>query len=194
MKSIAVFCGSRMGSSNIFARQASDLGKAMAKRDITLIYGGASVGIMGTIADAVMQNGGKVIGIMPDFLEQREISHSHVSELFIVESMHERKAKMAELAEGFIALPGGPGTLEEFFEIYTWAQLGLHQKPLGILNTAGYYDPLLALFNQMLSKEFLDAKFEGLALVNQDPAELLNHMASHETPSVKSYIRDPDQT
>ncbi|BFH60005.1 LOG family protein [Paenibacillus azoreducens] len=194
MKSVAVFCGSSMGASEVYADKAKLLGKELAHRGITLVYGGSSVGIMGAVADAVLAEGGKVIGVMPGFLDKKEISHKHLTELFIVDSMHERKAKMAELAEGFMVLPGGPGTMEEFFEIYTWAQLGLHRKPLGFLNINGYYDPLLAFFQHMAREQFLHEKYLTMALVDTDPGRLLDQFAAYEPPAVKTYLKKPDQT
>ncbi|MED4041381.1 TIGR00730 family Rossman fold protein [Niallia taxi] len=139
MKKLAVFCGSSNGASKIYIESAKKLGKELAKRNISLVYGGASVGIMGAVADSVLNEGGYVIGVMPSFLDNREIAHKNLSELIIVDSMHERKAKMAALADGFIALPGGPGTMEEFFEVFTWGQLGLHKKPCGLLNINGFF-------------------------------------------------------
>lgn len=174
MKKIAVFCGSRYGISNVFKEDAEKFGKELAKRNIALVYGGSSVGIMGTVADSVLEAGGKVIGIMPAFLDKQERSHHQLSEFIVVNSMHERKAKMAELADGFIALPGGTGTLEEFFEIFTWAQIGLHHKPLGLLNIDHYYDPLVDLVNHMADMRFMDEEHRSLALVDADPAGLLN--------------------
>ncbi len=194
MKSVAVFCGSSNGAADIYVESAKKLGKELAQQKITLIYGGASVGVMGAVADAVLAEGGKVIGVIPTFLEKKEISHKHLSELMIVNSMHERKAKMAELAEGFIALPGGPGTLEEFFEIFTWAQLGLHQKPCGLLNVNNYYDPLIELFNHMTREQFLHEKYRSMALVDVDVSGLLEQFRSYEPPSVKEYITRKDQT
>ncbi|MEK5067583.1 LOG family protein [Sporosarcina sp. FSL K6-1508] len=190
MKRLAVFCGSSNGASPVYVEVAKQLGKELAKRNITLVYGGASVGVMGAVADSVLEMGGKVIGIMPDFLEKREISHNNLTELIVVDSMHERKAKMAELADGFIALPGGPGTLEEFFEIFTWAQLGLHHKPCGLLNINHYYDPLVALFNHMSDEEFLHEKYRSMALVDVEPNDLLDQFINYEPPSVKSYITE----
>lgn len=190
LKTLAVFCGSSNGASTVYVEVAKKLGEELAKRNITLVYGGASVGIMGAVAEAVLDAGGKVIGIMPSFLEQREISHNNLTELIVVDSMHERKAKMAELADGFIALPGGPGTLEEFFEIFTWAQLGLHRKPCGLLNINNYYDPLVALFNHMTEEQFLHEKYRSMALVDVDPNGLLNQFNNYEPPTVKSYITE----
>ncbi|KON70736.1 lysine decarboxylase [Peribacillus butanolivorans] len=190
MKTLAVFCGSSKGASNVYLEAAKKLGKELAKRHITLVYGGACVGIMGAVADSVLEAGGKVIGVMPSFLEKREISHKNLTELIVVDSMHERKAKMAELADGFIALPGGPGTLEEFFEIFTWAQLGLHHKPCGLLNINHYYDPLVALFNHMSDEQFLHEKYRSMALVDVEPNGLLDQFNTYEPPTVKSFITE----
>lgn len=194
MKSIAVFCGSSNGASEVYIESAKKFGKELAKRGITLVYGGASVGVMGAVADAVMEEGGKVIGVMPGFLDQREISHKNLTELIVVESMHERKAKMADLADGFVALPGGPGTLEEFFEIFTWAQLGLHQKPCGLLNINNYYDPLVELFNHMTREQFLHEKYRSMAIVETEPVQLIESFNTYEPPAVKTYINNKDQT
>ncbi|MBK5443326.1 MULTISPECIES: LOG family protein [Peribacillus] len=190
MKTLAVFCGSSKGASNVYLEAAKKLGKELAKRNITLVYGGACVGIMGAVADSVLEAGGKVIGVMPSFLEKREISHKNLTELIVVDSMHERKAKMEELADGFIALPGGPGTLEEFFEIFTWAQLGLHHKPCGLLNINHYYDPLVALFNHMSDEQFLHEKYRSMALVDVEPNGLLDQFNTYEPPTVKSFITE----
>ncbi|SMF64923.1 hypothetical protein SAMN05661091_0116 [Paenibacillus uliginis N3/975] len=193
MKRIAVFCGSSDGASPAYKEGAVQLGKELARRGITLVYGGASVGIMGTVADAVLEAGGQVIGVIPQMLEDREISHRNLTELIVVGSMHERKTKMSDLADGFIALPGGPGTLEEFFEIFTWAQLGLHQKPCGILNVNGYYDLLISFFDHMHGQQFLHEKYRSMALVDSDPAGLIEKFNTYTPPSVKTYIKE-DQT
>lgn len=190
MKKIAVFCGSSNGASIAYKEGAILLGKELARRGITLVYGGASVGIMGTVADAVLESGGQVIGVIPKMLEDREISHPNLTELIIVDSMHERKTKMAELADGFIALPGGPGTLEEFFEVFTWAQLGLHQKPCGILNINHYYDLLISLFDHMNEQQFLQDKYRSMALVDSDPADLIEKFHTYIPPTVKTYINE----
>ncbi|GIN20153.1 cytokinin riboside 5'-monophosphate phosphoribohydrolase [Siminovitchia fordii] len=193
IKSVAIFCGSRTGASDVYIEDAKAVGQELAKRNITLIYGAASVGVMGAVADSVLENGGHVVGVMPEFLKRKEIVHPGLSELIIVDSMHERKAKMADLADGFIALPGGPGTLEEFFEIYTWAQLGLHQKPCGILNINRYYDPLISLFQHMLKEKFLDEKFRHMALVDDEIDGLLNQFSTYVPPKIKTYLQE-DQT
>ncbi|MDT3762177.1 TIGR00730 family Rossman fold protein [Priestia filamentosa] len=190
MKRIAVFCGSSNGATDLYIKEAKKLGEEIARRDISLVYGGASVGVMGAVADSVLKFGGHVIGVMPTFLEEREIAHKNLSELIVVESMHERKAKMAELADGFIALPGGPGTLEEFFEIFTWAQLGLHQKPCGLLNINEYYTPLVSLFNHMTEEQFLQEKYRTMVLVDTEPQGLLDQFHTYQPPSVKTYITE----
>lgn len=188
MKRIAVFCGSSNGASQVYRDGAVLLGEELAKRGITLVYGGASVGLMGAVADAVLTNGGQVIGVIPRMLEEREIAHANLTELIIVHSMHERKAKMAELADGFIALPGGTGTLEEFIEVFTWAQLGVHQKPCGLLNINQYYDPLVSLINHMADQQFLHEQYRSMAIVASSPRELIDRFNSYEPPAVKTYI------
>lgn len=188
MRNVAVFCGSSNGKSSIYLEEAAKLGEELAKRNIGLVYGGASVGVMGAVADSVLQNGGHVTGVMPRFLEEREISHKKLSELIVVDSMHERKAKMTELADGFIMLPGGPGTLEEFFEIFTWAQLGLHQKPCGFLNINQYFKPLISLFDHMTTEGFLQDKYRGMSISAENVNELLNKFNTYEPPNIKTYI------
>ncbi len=190
MKKIAIFCGSSNGASSVYIENAKKIGKELARRNITLVYGGASVGVMGAVANSVLEENGQVIGVMPSFLEQKEISHKHLSELIIVDSMHERKARMAELADGFIALPGGPGTLEEFFEVFTWAQLGLHQKPCGLLNINHYFDPLVELFNHMSREQFLHEKYRSMAIVDIEPSRLIEKFYSYEPPSTKTYMTE----
>ncbi|MBB6673112.1 LOG family protein [Cohnella nanjingensis] len=190
MKHVAVFCGSSDGASDVYRAEARLLGAELASRGMTLVYGGASVGLMGAVADAVLEAGGRAVGVLPRFLQSREIAHKGLSELILVDTMHERKAKMAELSDGFIVLPGGPGTMEEFFEIYTWAQLGLHRKPCGILNVNGYYDPLVALFDHMAEERFLQDKHRGLALVDADASDLLDRCLAYEPPTVKTYLTE----
>ncbi|SEA00905.1 hypothetical protein SAMN05421743_102207 [Thalassobacillus cyri] len=194
MDKIAVFCGASMGASEVYAEGAKALGKELARKNITLVYGGASVGMMGTIADTVLEAGGQAIGVMPDFLDQKEHTHQHLSKLIVVDSMHERKAKMAELADGFIVMPGGAGTMEEFFEIFTWAQLGLHRKPFGLFNVNQYYEPLVALFNHMSREHFLAEKHRTMALVDSDPTGLIHQLQNYDAPSgTRTYISE-DQT
>lgn len=190
MKSIAVFCGSSEGASSIFKESAVKLGQELAKRQITLIYGGANVGLMGAVADAVLEQGGQVIGVLPLFLQDREIAHKGLTELIMVDSMHERKAKMAELADGFIALPGGPGTMEEYFEIFTWGQLGLHNKPCGLLNISQYFDPLLSMFDVMESERFMQPKYRSMVITDNTPEGILNQFSTYVAPSVKTYLTE----
>ena len=155
IRRISVFCGSSRGTERIFEEQAYELGKTLAVQNIELVYGGANVGLMGTVANGVMENGGKAIGVLPAFLKKVEIANLNLTELVMVDTMHQRKAKMNELSDGVIALPGGFGTLEEFFEMLTWAQLGLHRKPVALLNVDGFYDALLALVDTMVDRGFL---------------------------------------
>jgi len=187
MKSIAVFCGSSYGASEQYVEKAKQFGVILTKQDIKLIYGGASVGLMGVIADSVLKNGGQVTGVMPHFLERREIAHPNLTDLIIVDSMHERKAKMAKLAEGFVALPGGSGTLEEFFEMFTWSQLRLHDKPCALLNINEYFNPLLTLFNHMINENFLHEKFKQSLIIDEDPHVLIDKMNTFLPPEVKTF-------
>ncbi|CAM3349923.1 MULTISPECIES: TIGR00730 family Rossman fold protein [Saccharibacillus] len=188
--SIAVFCGSREGASPAYMDSAQALGREMAARGITLVYGGSRMGLMGAVADAVLAGGGRAIGVLPDFMQGREIAHTGLTELIMVKSMHERKAKMAELAEGFVTLPGGSGTMEEYFEIFTWAQLGLHTKPTGVLNSAGYYDPLIALFDRMTGEGFVMPHHRAMMLTAEDPAELLDRMEAYHAPGVPQVLTE----
>ncbi|MFF2016888.1 TIGR00730 family Rossman fold protein [Paenibacillus sp. NPDC058177] len=190
MKSVAVFCGSSEGASPVYREGAQKLGHELAERNITLIYGGASVGLMGAVADAVLEKGGKVVGVLPHFLQTREIAHNHLTELIVVDSMHERKAKMAELADGFIALPGGPGTLEEYFEIFTWGQLGLHDKPLGLLNIEHYYDALITMFDHIAAEKFMQEKYRSMVLVDTTAKGILDQFAAYNAPEVKTYLTE----
>ncbi|HEK0728638.1 TPA: TIGR00730 family Rossman fold protein [Proteus mirabilis] len=187
IKSIAVYCGSSLGASPIYKQQAILFAKELVKRNITLVYGGASVGIMGTLADTVLQEGGKVIGVIPTLLEGREISHKNLTELHVVETMHQRKSKMIELADGFVALPGGFGTLEEFSEVFTWSQIGLHQKPLGLFNINDFYQPLLTMIDKMVDEKFLHEKYRHMVIVEQSPIQLLDKFESYIAPSIKTY-------
>ncbi|MCP3763346.1 TIGR00730 family Rossman fold protein [Domibacillus sp. A3M-37] len=187
MKRIAVFCGSADGASIEYKAGAALLGQTLAAQGIGLVYGGSSTGLMGTVADAVLQNGGEAIGVIPTLLEEREIAHTQLTELHIVGSMHERKAKMAELADAFIVLPGGAGTMEEFFEVFTWAQIGLHQKPIGLLNVARYFDPLVSFFDHMTDERFLQEQYRTMLLVDKSPERLLETFHTYTPPSVKTH-------
>lgn len=187
MKRIAVYCGSSIGASDAYREGAVQLGKELAKRQIALIYGGASIGLMGTLADTVLKEGGEVIGVIPKILLDHEVAHQHLTKLFTVETMHERKAKMADLADGFIAMPGGPGTLEEFFEVFTWAQIGLHEKPLGMLNINGYYNPLSKLLEHMAMEQFMEEKYCSLTILDENPKSLLDRFHTYESPGIKTF-------
>ncbi|MFE0028055.1 TIGR00730 family Rossman fold protein [Amycolatopsis sp. NPDC059021] len=182
MRRVCVFCGSAMGGSPVYAEAAAALGKLLAQRGIGLVYGGASVGTMGVVADAAMAAGGEVIGVIPQALRKVEITHEGLTELHVVADMHERKAKMAELSDGFLALPGGAGTLEELFEVWTWAQLGLHGKPIGLVDVAGYYAPLIGFADHMVTEGFLREGFRDLLAIDPDPAVLLDRFAAYEPP------------
>jgi uncharacterized protein (TIGR00730 family) len=188
LKSICVFCGSNCGSRPEYGEAADCLGRLLAKRDISLVYGGGKVGLMGKVADAVLGAGGKVIGVIPQALVLKEIAHDGLTELRVVNSMHERKALMAELADGFIALPGGFGTLDEFCEILTWAQLGLHHKPCGVLNVNGYYDHFLQLLDQAVGDQFLRSLHRDIVIANRDPEALLALMMGYEAPVTGKWI------
>jgi hypothetical protein len=168
------------------------MGQALVRRRIGLVYGGGNVGLMGTIADAVMRGGGDVIGVIPEALVERELAHGDVTELIVVRSMHERKAKMAELSDAFIAMPGGFGTFEEFCEIITWAQLGLHRKPCGVLNVEGYYDPLLILFDRAVEEGFIRPENRMLVLQETAADRLLDLLANYTPPRTEKWIGRDD--
>jgi uncharacterized protein (TIGR00730 family) len=184
LKSICVFCGSSSGLRPVYKLAAEAMGKALAQRKITLVYGGGNVGLMGVVADAALAAGGKVVGVIPDFLVAKEIAHQGLSQLHVVKSMHDRKALMAELSDGFIAMPGGYGTLDEFCEVLTWSQLSLHQKPHGLLNVEGYYDSLLQLFDRALTEQFLKPVHRSLVLEASDPNRLLDLLANYQPQEV----------
>jgi hypothetical protein len=192
MKSITVFCGSNSGFRREYADAAKGLGDLLAANGIRLIYGGGKVGLMGVIADEVMRLGGEVVGIIPESLEKKEVGHRAVTELLVVGSMHERKSLMADLADGFIAMPGGIGTFEEFFEILTWAQLGFHRKPCGILNVKGYYDTLLALCDTAVKEGFLHRQHRRLIIDDTDPERLLAKMKEFRPASFEKWIDKRD--
>ena len=189
MRSIVVFCGSSEGSDPMVLHDASELGKVLAERNITLVYGAAKIGVMGKVAQAALDNDGKVFGIIPDFLTLREVVHPELSELIITENMHERKLKMHELSDGIITLPGGYGTLEELFEMITWAQLGLHQKPIGILNTNGFYDHLLKMIEKMVTLGFLKKENYEMLLVDDDVEGLLRKMEDYVPLPLPKWIK-----
>jgi uncharacterized protein (TIGR00730 family) len=175
--SICVYCGSRSGTDNAFAQQASEFATLLAKAGWQLVYGGGRAGLMGTLADAALEAGAKVVGVIPRALMIRELGHPRLTELHIVETMHERKRMMAERSDAFVALPGGIGTLEELFEVWTWRQLGYHDKPVGLLNTAGYFDALLGFLSETERKGFVPAEQRELLQVQTDPSMLLDRLA-----------------
>lgn len=188
MKSITVFCGSNSGFRAEYAEAAKNLARLFAEQNIRLVYGGGNVGLMGIIANELMSLGGEVIGIIPESLDKKEVGNKAITELRIVGSMHERKAEMAELADGFIAMPGGIGTFEEFFEILTWAQLGFHDKPCAILNIAGYYNGLLALCDNAVNEGFLHPAHRALILEDSNPEILLEKMRNLKPLPVEKWI------
>jgi len=188
MNRICVFCGASAGKDPIYAEAARVLGRTLAERKLELVYGGGSVGLMGQLADAALAAGGRVIGVIPEVLRIRELAHRSLTELQVVGSMHERKARMAELSDGFLALPGGMGTLEELSEVLTWAQLGLHARPVGLLDVAGYYRPLVQFFDQAVSAGFLRPTHRRLLLVGDRPAALLDQLATWRAPVLERVI------
>ncbi|MEM1339190.1 MAG: TIGR00730 family Rossman fold protein [Bacteroidota bacterium] len=189
MKSIVVFCGSSEGKDPKIIADAAQLGYTLAEQNIKLIYGGASVGVMGHMANACLDGGGQVIGVIPDFLMRREIYHTRLTELIITRTMHERKLKMYELSDGVIMLPGGFGTLEEFFEMITWGQLGLHKKPIGILNTNGFYDELLAMLRKMITLEFLKQENYEMIQVDSQIEGLLQKMNDYTPLALPKWLK-----
>lgn len=193
MKSIAVFCASSIGNSRVYAEAARAVGTMLVEHNITLVYGGGRAGLMGVVADTVMQLGGKAIGVIPHFLATAEIAHKGLTELILVASMHQRKLRMSELCEGVIALPGGFGTLEELTEMLTWSQLRLHAKPIGILNIGGYYTPLRNLFDHMVQEGLLSPENRKLALFAEDPEILLEQMKKFQKPGQAHWL-DEEKT
>lgn len=188
MKRICVFCGSSPGTAPSYLEAARQLGRTLARRGLGLVYGGSSVGLMGALADAALAEGGEVIGVIPRALQLRELAHGRLTSLHVVASMHERKAKMAELAHGFVALPGGMGTLEEFAEILTWAQLGLHQRPCGLLDVGGYYAPLVAFFDHAVEQGFVRPEHRSLVMMDAEPDALLDRFAAWKPPALERWI------
>jgi uncharacterized protein (TIGR00730 family) len=185
MRRVCVFCGSSFGRRPEYQAATAALGTELARRGIGLVYGGGDVGLMGVVADAALDAGGEAIGVIPRALERREIAHARLSELHVVATMHERKALMAELSDGFVALPGGLGTLEELFEVVTWAQLGLHEKPCGLLDVDGFFEPLLTMLDHAVTAGFVHPEHRALLLVARDPASVLDQLAAHRPPGVE---------
>jgi uncharacterized protein (TIGR00730 family) len=192
LRRVCIFCGSSPGSNSVYREVAQTVGRLLCQRGSELVYGGGNVGLMGAVADACLEEGGRVIGVIPEALKQKELAHTGLTELRVVSSMHERKALMADLADAFIALPGGYGTWDEFCEILTWSQLGIQRKACGLLNVNGYYDPLLAMADRAVSEGFLKEVHRALLLSDDDPALLLDRLNSYSAPFVDKW-GDPTQ-
>ncbi len=189
MKTVCVYCGSSAGRRPEYSAAARRLGEELVSRGLDLVYGGSSVGIMKVVADAVLERGGRVTGVIPEALVRKEIAHRGLTELHVTSSMHERKMRMAELSDAFVALPGGIGTLEELFEAWTWGQLGLHAKPCGLLNVAGYWDGLTAFLDHSVAEGFVKEANRAMLVVSGDPKELLDRFESWRAPTVEKWIR-----
>jgi len=188
MKNLTVYCGANTGNNPNFKIAAQALGFLIAQKNIRLIYGGGHVGLMGIIADAVLENGGEVIGVIPQFLVDKELAHPKATKMIVTQDMHERKAKMLELADGFIAMPGGFGTMEEYFEVLCWGQLDLHQHPIGILNVDGFYDHLLQFFDVMSASGLLKEANKAMVLSDSDPTKLFEKMEQYKAPQVGKWM------
>jgi uncharacterized protein (TIGR00730 family) len=191
LRRICVFCGSSSGTRPVYQQAAQTVGQLLCRRGIELVYGGGRVGLMGIVANACLNEGGRVIGVIPQALADKEVAHTGLTELRIVTSMHERKSLMADLSDAFMALPGGFGTWEEFFEVLTWAQLGIHRKACGVLNVGGYYDPLLQMADRALSEGFVREMHRDMLLSDADPEQLLDRLNSYAGPAVEKGIRRP---
>ena len=192
IKKICVYCGSSSGKNPAYSQAAVDLALALCERNIGLVYGGGAVGVMGTVADAVLAAGGEAVGVIPKALAIKEVAHDSLSELHVVASMHERKAMMADLADGFIALPGGWGTLEEIFEILTWAQLGFHDKPCGLLNIDGYYDGLIGFLENSFDQQFVNELYRPMLMKAREPLALLDQFATYRAPKVRKWMGEDE--
>jgi uncharacterized protein (TIGR00730 family) len=193
MRSLCVFCGSSPGARSEYTIAARQLGTSLARRGMRLVYGGARLGLMGSLANAVLDARGEVTGVIPEGLLPREIAHTRLHDLRIVTTMHERKALMADLSDGFLALPGGAGTLEEFFEVWTWAQLGIHRKPCGVLNVHGYFDGLLHFLDRAVDERFLRVEHRVMVLVDDQIERLLEQFEGYRAPAVAKWI-DREET
>jgi len=189
MKRLCVYCGASPGQSPEYVAAAKLLGGALAAKGIGLVYGGASIGVMGALADAVTANGGEAIGVIPRDLLKKETPHSNLAALKVVDSMHERKAMMVKLSDGFMALPGGLGTLEELFEVWTWAQLGFHRKPCALLNVRSYFEPLIAFLDSAVEEGFIRENHRSMLIVGSDPTELISLLESYQPPEVPKWLR-----
>lgn len=193
-RSVCVFCGSASGSRPLYAAAAQRLGAALAARDLTLVYGAGDIGLMGIVANAALAAGGKVVGVIPQALVERELGHKSLTELHVVETMHQRKALMADRSDAFLALPGGFGTADELFEILTWAQLGIHTRPVGLINVAGYFDPLLRWLDHCVAEGFVRARHRELLLIDADPVAALERvLARPPIPPTDKWITDADR-
>lgn len=190
MKKIAVFCGSSKGNRPEFMKMADEVGKTLVAKGYGLVYGGANIGLMGAVANGVLEAGGEAIGVLPTFMRTKEIAHRNLTELIMVETMHERKMKMHELCDGVVAIPGGFGTMEELFEVLTWAQLGLHEKPIGLLNADGYYNGLLQMADNMKNEGFLQEKHYNMLLYSTHIDDLLEQMENYKAPEVDKWLRE----
>jgi uncharacterized protein (TIGR00730 family) len=193
IKNICVYCGSNLGVRNSYSTAARTLAEVLVAHDITLIYGGGNVGLMGIMADSVLSAGGRAIGVIPQALVDKELAHGGLSDLRIVGSMHERKSMMADLADAFIALPGGLGTLEELCEVATWAQLGLHRKACGVLNIEGYYDDLLAMLDHAAEEKFIRPEHRKIILSETEPDKLIKKLTEYESPILHKWIKQNEQ-
>ena len=193
MKQVCIFCGSYSGSQPIYMTAAHQMGMGLAQRGLGLVYGGGRVGLMGAVADGTIAGSGKVTGIIPQSLVDRELAHVGLSKLHVVTSMHARKAMMAEIADAFIAMPGGFGTLDELFEIITWAQLGIHYKPIALLNIGGYFDPLLTFIEHMATEGFIKPEHRGAILVKNDVDSLLDTLLSYQPPQLEKWLKKPEE-
>jgi len=191
IRRLCVYAGSNPGSHPAYAAAARELAGLLARRGIGLVYGGGAVGLMGVLADTVLAEGGEAVGVIPQALIDREVGHGGLTELHVVASMHERKALMEELSDGFVAIPGGIGTLEELIEVYTWSQLGLHRKPIGALNVRGYYDPLAAMLDHAVAEGFLREAHRAALLLAAEPAELLERFAGWQPPAASKWLERP---
>jgi uncharacterized protein (TIGR00730 family) len=189
LKAVAVYCGSNIGTDPAYAAAAASLGQALAERGIRLVYGGGHVGLMGVLADTVLGNGGEAYGVITRALKDKEVAHPGLTSLAVVETMHERKAAMADAAGAFVMLPGGFGTLDEFFEVVTWTQLGIHAKPCGVLDVAGYFDPLRALLDRAVQSGFVRPAHRGLVLTDSDPGALLDRLATWTPVTTDKWLK-----
>ena len=188
LSSLAVYCGSSRGFDSTYIKEARQMGLGLAEKGISLIYGGGNLGLMGAVADGCLEGGGKVIGVIPHKLIEKELAHKGLTELHTVSTMHERKMKMADLADGFVAMPGGIGTLEEIMEVFTWSQLGYHTKPCALFNILGYYDPLLTFLGTIVKQGFMRKEYLDTFIVNNDAEALLNAMQSYERKEIYKWF------